>query len=338
MMTNSTLAKVTSGVVITIGDIHLSDKFQGQHISYIDNCRRVMARILEMAHSHKDVSVIFLGDLFGVSERRFTTREFLKEVMDFFEELNSHTHKRVFSVKGNHDISHHGMSDFDFFVSLGLLQTPATIDYTPGDAGIRFHLISYGQERRELPFSDTLVNVGLAHNDFGLPGVASSGWFHGDKAFDLESLTNFNRLRMLLSGHIHTPSPEPAYVNYEVDGDTNECLLYYPGCPTRVSERFDDCNAIVFSLDNGSVSFDTMSFNLIPVSEEFHDKVEEDLTAKGIDDDTQEALMEIVGNLQSNTGLLEGNIISIIQSRIDIPESVKTLALSFLEKELNRAR
>lgn len=327
---------VTKGCLLVIGDLHLSDKFRGQHKDYQGTCRWVMNRILDMAadakQSHGAVSIMLLGDLFGVKEKRFTTREFFLEVYAFFKELNSLCRGNVFSVIGNHDISHDDRSDFEVFGALGMLKVPEYVDFVVGDTGIRVHFLHYGMERETLTLHPTMSNVALGHNDFGLPGQPEYAWYSSN-SISLESCTNLDGISLLLSGHIHTPAPAPSYVTMP---SGKELTLFYPGSPARVSERYDDCIAVKFYPDAEGITYTPVEFGLIPLDEEFYPKQSKDDNPSK-QEDNHETLVEIVGKLSGHT-LIEGNILELIKHRPDVSDSVKKISIDLLTKQLNKAK
>lgn len=332
------MSAIKGGAVLVVGDLHLSDKFVGGHQDYRATCRFVMSRIQTMLsdlkEKHGSVSLFLLGDLFGVSEKRFTSRTFFLEVAEWFTALNELTNSHTYSVRGNHDIAHNDLSDFEVFSSLGLFKVPDYVDYhAADDDGIRFHFVHYGHENDDLTYSKSLINIGLAHNDFGLPGHPEIEWFPNEDAILLERQKNLQDLTMLLVGHIHKPTPH-AYVTMP---NGNELQMIYPGNPTRVSEpRVDDVFAVSFApSEDGYISFGAEYFNLPPVEEEFREDYlnPPESETKALSEETIETLKTIVGRLNGKS-LFDGDLISQINNRMDVPESVKSLAIKYLEAEL----
>lgn len=334
--------KINGGAVVIIGDLHYSDKYKGSHIDYLRNCYRVMEQvelnIERIKGNYGKVSVIFLGDLFGVNEKIFTTNSFMLRVYDHFTRLKALTDGHVYSVRGNHDIGHNDTTSFETLAHLGSYLVPAShVDYfISDDDGIRFHFLHYGEETRELNKLDGFADVVLAHNDFGLPGLPDYGWFPSPKRLDLEGMSNLNGVSLVISGHIHQPSPEPAYVTLP---SGNEATLFYPGCPTRVKvdENYDDCHMVVFYPQGTEVGYTHESFGLVPASELFLVKSEDDSKPE-VDTLTQEqreSLTTIVGMLQTRP-TVEKDLIELIQGRVDISPSIRNIATDLLTKELNK--
>lgn len=312
--------------VLVVGDLHLSDKFQGQHKDYYANCVEVMdaieLKVQALKAEHGSVSLLLLGDLFGVSEKRFTTRVFFLRVVEWFMRLNQ-VCDEVATVRGNHDISHTDLPDFDVLKELGCFSNPRKLDWElSGDEGIRFHFVNYGHELDPLELKKDWGNIVLAHNDFG-----STVGYSGDN-----QITNmpWEGVDLVISGHIHTPSIDDVYIQM----GTGDIPLVYLGCPTRVAERVPDVFVMEFVASQNEVSYSKKLFGLKPVDEEFHPRVEKPSSVdKEVEKQRLESLKSIVGSL--NTKRLVGvNLLELIEQRSDISPSVKKLCIKLLKDEL----
>lgn len=268
---------VEGGAVLVFGDLHLSSKYEGKHIDYMGNCIRVMMMIMEIAKEEKRknglAAIILLGDVFGVKERNLNDPRFKSMVITFFQVLNRLTDNNVYSVRGNHDFGDY--PEFNQFELLGLIKNPDWVDYKfNGKDELRFHIMNYGNEDMDIPLiknaegSEDASDVVLAHNDFYVDGVTT--WYaHGDKVIHLATKRNFIGVDLLVVGHIHNPSPEKHVVSIY---DKHQLALEYPGCPTRVSQRYDDCYYMRFYAGEGTggaTEVERKNYGLWPASEEF---------------------------------------------------------------------
>lgn len=269
---------VQGGAVLVFGDLHLSSKYQGKHIDYMGNCIRVMMMIMEIAANEKKknglAAIILLGDVFGVKERNLDDNPRFKSlVITFFQALNRLTNDNVYSVRGNHDFGDY--PEFNQFELLGLIKNPDWVDYQfEGGDQLRFHIMNYGNEDMDIPLiknnegSEDASDVVLAHNDFYVDGVTT--WYaHGDKVINLSTKRNFIGVELLVVGHIHNPSPEKHMVSIY---DQHQLALEYPGCPTRVSQRYDDCYYMRFYAGpetGGQTEVERQYYGLWPAKEEF---------------------------------------------------------------------
>lgn len=321
--------------LVIVGDTHLSSKYQGTHINYIETSYLTMQHILRLVKKHKKsngkVALVLLGDLFGVKERNIHDDQFFDQVYTWFYSLNVLCDGHVYSVKGNHDMGVY--TTFDLMVNMGLLKNPKFIDFCTdkGDLEGRFHIVNYGQERAELDYPDNseAANFVLGHADYSIKGVTA--WYDSPSQVEVATLENFKDVSAIISGHIHTPQ-QP----YTVDmPDGNRLQLFFPGAPSRVTERFPDCFYVYFSYDRttGDTNFDTELMGLRPIDEEFIP--ESEIITKDTAEETYnlDGIEEILGTLSSHS-TVEGNIINQIRQHQGASEQVREKAVEFLEKVL----
>lgn len=333
-------AVITSDKVLVFGDPHLSAVYSGTHRDYQENCRRVMIQFLDHVRSAQEgghtVAVIFLGDVFGVKERNIRDHGFLAEVIMFFKQLNLLCQNNVFSVRGNHDFGSGGSyPDFALFEVMGYIRNPLWIDYKPSneDRQLRFHLVNFGAEDRKLamaheePGSD-VSDIILAHNDFKIDGLTA--WYGGD-SIDLKRQVNFSGADLLIVGHIHTPTEGflPCTIANGAD-----IQMFYPGCPTRVSERYDDCYYVIFEMDGAGATYTSPKFGLWSAEEEFFPKTElpeearlEEMAAK----ERNARLEELVSSMQENQ-IFGGDLVHQITNYPQFTEESKQVALDYYGK------
>lgn len=335
---------VYGGKLLIFGDLHISSSFSGQHKDYLFECYETMDRILELVQKEQASAVVLLGDISGVNEKNIKDRQVLMRFMMFLSMLNRATNGNVFAVKGNHDCG--DFTDFDMVLGLGLIKNPKYINYygkKPGSKKnegleVRFHLVNYGDEHHRLNIAsaeDNASNVVLGHNEYFIEGVTN--WYSAGGDVRLSNLDNFIGVSLVVSGHIHVPSDEILYTTLK---DSSSIGLFYLGCPTRVSDRYDDCWYFTFQyekMEDGdwSTSYDAKFFGLKPASEVFYPK--EDF----VDDSEDDELSERVNNSAKLTEIvkeiMEGRITSgDLNHQIDVvpgvrPE-VKALAKQYLEK------
>lgn len=323
---------INGGNVLIFGDLHLSSTYTGQHKDYTYDCYKTMDIILEKVKKFQPSAVFFLGDLIGVRERNIKDRQFLFRVILFFTSLNEVTNWNVYSVKGNHDFG--GFSDFDMLTGLGYVKNPSYVDYcTPdGSIEVRFHLVNYGEEERELYLADTdgASNIVLGHSDFTVEGVTD--WYRHKNSVFLSRLKNFIGVDMVISGHIHTPSDE--FLSVSVCGVTT-LDLFYTGSPSRTSERFDDCWYLIFSYTGKFTKYDADLMGLDPADKVFYPKG----SFVGVSEEEEEqsradeALTSIVKEIMEGR-LLSGDLFKQIRLVPGASEVAKDLACSYLQRAI----
>lgn len=323
--------RIDGGDILCFADTHLSAIFEGTHKSYLYECYEVMDSILDKVSKVKPKAVLLLGDLIGVKEHGISDKRFLSRVMMFFSNLYTITNGNVYSVKGNHDFG--DFSDFDFLVSLGYIRNPKFVDYyVNGKPEVRFHFVNYGDEKKPLEISSESSNIVLGHCDYYVEGVTT--WYTPKKGrTDLKTLNNFCGVDLVISGHIHVPSLE---VHYTTLPNGESIGLFYPGCPTRVSERFDDCWYLRFFYDEeeGMTNYSADIFGLRKAEEVFYPK--EDFDYSDEESEKQEkdtkVLNEIINEIFESR-LAQGDIFGQLD-RIPADDDVKALAKEYLNRAI----
>lgn len=345
-------SNVVGGEVRIYGDLHFSDLFTGRHKNYLATCMGVMGRIeKEVLSEENNIStVVLLGDLVGHKEGNISNRLILSSFCNFFRKLKD-ANKKVFVVKGNHDFIGN-YPEFDFIASLGLFETSETTDgyfdyygteeqLASGVPEVRFHLVDYGLENRELNTADApSSNIVLAHNNFTIQGVTT--WYRDHAGIELCMQSNFEGVDMVISGHIHDPSPEIVAVEMLCGGS---CMLFYTGCPTRpIYDKtcYESCWSVsfIYNSETNETQYNANIFELIPLEEEFYleDTFVEDL--KQVDETEQvrvEALKEVLDDIikcRMTTGDIKQQI-NIIPNATD---SAKKMACDYLQIALDNRK
>lgn len=252
--------------VLTVGDLHLSDKYSRRHIDYFRDCQEHMEEITNVIKRQAVTHVILTGDVVGrTTEKNLENRESLLYFMKVFQVWNELTNGNVYVVRGNHDYGEN-ITDFEMFVSLGYLKTADHID----TVGTRFHLINFGEHERELQLKedDGLYHVAIMHTNLQVEGQTT--WYvRGNDGVELSTLTNLKGVSMIIGGHIHNPSPN--LVSTEIDGENID--LFYLGCATRPkfdANVWEKSYGVLFQSTEESVEYIRIDYDLRPAHEIFH--------------------------------------------------------------------
>lgn len=334
--------KVIGGKILIIGDLHISDVFEGRHKNYLSNCYEVLADIENKVTELNPSVIVFLGDLVGWNESNIRSREVLSHLCKWFMHIGEN--RKIFCVRGNHDMK--GYPEFQFLSDLRLFETASTCDgyfdyygYEGQEVPeIRFHLVDYKQEHRELNIaSGGTSNVVLAHNNFTIQGYTN--WYQEHDGIELAMQQNFTDVDIVISGHIHNPSPD-FYATQMVGG--GECMLFYVGCPTRpIKDKncYDKCWYLVFDYSESakSTSFDALDFNLKPLVEEFYDDdtfIEEKSEDEIANEIRTQALKDVLEDILKYR-MCDGNLLEAIDKIPNATNEAKDLAKSYLQFALN---
>ena len=334
--------KVVGNNILIIGDLHISDVFEGKHKNYLKNCFDVLGEIEEKVGEVNPSAIVLLGDIVGWSESNIRSREVLSQLCKWFMRVG--VGRKIFCVRGNHDTK--GYPEFQFLSDLKLFETATTcggyFDYYGDESQekpeVRFHLVDYGKEKEELQLAeDGVSNIVLGHNNYTIKGYTN--WYQEHSGIELSGLHNFKGVDMVVSGHIHNPSPALYSTELDVGGN---CALFYVGSPTRpIKDRniYDSCWYLSFKYDRGTNStiFDAVPFELKPVNEIFYAEEEflvenqEEIEAEEI---RTEALKEVLTEIMKYR-ISSNNLLESISNIPNATNEAKELASKYLQFALN---
>lgn len=327
----------TAKNILIFGDIHADDVFEGKHKNYAENTITVFKSILKKTAERKPDIVFLMGDLVGVRPGRskVRTRIYLQALIGFIRALGP----EVVILKGNHDYAED--SDYDFLNGIGVFTSPSNLGHTYDinttgnkEDTLRFHLRDFGKEnmKLELDTNKDGINIVLAHNEFYIEGAEYRRRSEG--AFELTKHTPFYGADVILSGHIHQPSPHIEDFNTLTGVQTAFVNL---GCPTRPSsaENYNEVWLIEFKYEEGNWHFNPEPFELEPASNVFlkQDTMFEEVKAEmeAYDKDRRLSLDTVLTTiLESGPNLL--NVREQIQRIPAARQESKDKALALLEQ------
>lgn len=343
---------VIGGNTVLFGDPHFSDIYTGSHKDYMKQSYFLMQRYWDIVtNEQKNVTcVVFLGDIFGVREQRLRSREYLSDVIKFFQRLNSKvrsnakklggnaTNGVVACVKGNHDMSP-SFTDFDFFVDQGLFVNPESIDIenaVTGETELRMHFVNWGDEDTELDIIESGSNLVLGHGEYSIPDL-SIYLPPSANTRVVSKMANFNGVDFLISGHIHMPSPAFEFGRTSNGGEIG---LFYPGSPARVAERIDEVFYVSLSCSKEGTDLSNHNMGLNPAEEIFIPKDEEldGSELVGVDEEYEERNEKLKGILEEviSHRVSQGDLNEQIFKIPHVSTEAKNLATEYLQKVEDR--
>ena len=335
---------VVGGNILFIGDLHISDVFQGKHKNYLSNCFKILGRLSKEINESQPSAIVLLGDLVGWSETNIKDRQVLSMFCKELIEWNNIC--PVYAVRGNHDIK--GYPDFMFLTELNLLITSEKcggyFDYYGYEGQevpeARFHIVDYNDEDKILDYYEGTSNIVLGHNNYTIDGVTN--WYNEHDGKEINMIRNFSNVDMIISGHIHTPSPE--IVSTQLSSGKN-CMLFYPGCPTRpIKEKntYTSCWLVYIGYNERKKDTDinTIEFKLDAVEDVFYtdeefitDKTEEEVN----EEIRREALKEILDDAIKYR-ITTGDPIEQIDNIPNASDEAKSVAKDYLQLAFNNTR
>lgn len=339
-------SKVVGKNVLIFGDLHFSDIHTGRCKDYLSNCMRVLGDMSRMVNEKKPCAVVLLGDIVGVSETNIRSRLVLSKFCQVLQEISKLC--EIYVIRGNHDNGDY--PEYQFLSDLGFFKTSEMCKVSQDKLGyfdyfgkedsevpeIRFHLMDYGQETQELELSpnEDTTDIVLAHNNFSIQGYTN--WYADQDGIELCGLDNLKDVYMIVSGHIHNPSPQDVSTEMRCGGS---CSLFYPGCPTRPSadQNYESCWVVRFEFEEDGTNWYADEWSLAPLEDVFYnaeefveekseDKVEELERKKALKDVLDEIIKCRIGG---------NNLMEQIDSIPNASESAKEIAKEYLQNALN---
>ncbi len=328
--------RIVGGKVLLIGDLHISDIFTGKHKDYLSNCFSVLGKLSRIIDEKQPSAIVLMGDIVGNRETNIKSREVLSKFCDVLQAWNNVC--PVYTVTGNHDLK--GFSDLTFLSRLGLIRTSASFDGVLDYYGTeeqelpeaRFHIVDFGDERRELDICHGTSNIVLGHNNFTIQGVTN--WYQEHDGLEVAMMSNFADVDMVISGHIHAPSPDIAQVR-TTSGNT--CQLLYLGCPTRPSKDaniYTSCwvGEVEYFAELGYTDVNTIALELDAIEDVFYE--DDELITEKTEYELQEELRKenLKGVLEDLTKyrLGAGDPIQQIENIASGSEQAKATAIKYL--------
>ena len=332
---------IVGGNILVIGDLHFSDKKDyGKHKNYLENCFDVLNQLDTIISEQKPSGIVLLGDIVGNNETNVHSREQLSKFCKYLIRWN--TYGPIFAVRGNHDLN--GYPDFLFLDELNLIISSSKCNgyfdfYADNNSEIpatRFHIVDYKDEHRPLEICKGARNVVLGHNNYIIPGLTN--WYQQHEGLEFSKFPNFEDIRLVISGHIHNPSPDFVSTTM-ING--NVCSLYYPGCPTRPSKDvncYDACSVMRISYNEQSklTDFAIIPMQLKPMEEIFYDSAMiTDKTEEEIENEMRmSALKDVLGDLLKYR-MNQTDPLSQIDNIPNATDKAKEIAKAYMIRALN---
>lgn len=335
--------KVVGDGVLLVGDLHFSDVYSGKHKNYLQNCFSVLAKIRDRVIETKPAALVILGDVVGVNEGNVRNREVLSQLCNFFHDVSKVC--KIYCVRGNHDFNG-SFPEFQFLSSLGIFETSTScdgfFDYFGKESQtvpeIRFHLMDYGSEGIKLNLApEPTTNIVLGHNNFTVQGMTT--WYHQHGGIELGTMANLDGVYMMISGHIHNPSPQIVATSMISGG---HCLLFYPGCPTRPTlekNMYTSCWFMEFRFneeDNCTV-YDAVEFPLEPVEDVFYadDEFVEEKTEEELAEMERTAALRDVLDDILKCRMTQGDLAGQVYAVPNASDEAKAMAVKYLQIALD---
>ena len=246
--------------VLLYGDIHLSTRNRAKHRSYPDESLHYFEFITDQAEKLGVDVIVGLGDLTYGNFGNLKYREIVENLLD---RQNKQTNGRRYELKGNHDITAAGYSEYDFYTSRGKIKTSERIE---GEKVV-IELLDYAEPAKYTEEGGLMIDqnpdkkhVVLCHDFLQFRDSKLGGY--GDP-YIIEELAGFKGADWLICGHIHDMLSDKGMVR-----GGNACNLFYPGAMTRPITKGDIMEKAAIVVIDTDLSEDYVSIyevELLPV-------------------------------------------------------------------------
>lgn len=298
--------------VLIYGDPHLCSKRVGYHKDYAEHSLNNLRYIESLVREHECDTVICLGDF---ADGTFSLNYRL-EVDKVLQDLNGYTKGNHYTLKGNHDVSTAGLTEYDYYTNKGLIKNTDVLELD----GCNIYFANYGCIDDIKLRDNGKKNILLSHDYLVFNGSKGVNPYY--KPIYVEDCLNLLDMDLIICGHIHNK------VRYTKDG----VHIIYPGSSSMGSIDSDTtCYFIILDCDE-----DNYKLNFIEYSkskEDLYDLVKYnlDVERKQLTDSVKENITEVL-NLESlESYSLDVTNFRLVINGLDIDKEVKDCAIKLLD-------
>lgn len=317
------LGEILAKVAI-YGDIHLSSKSYGAHRDYPNESLYYFKLITDKTIEKNATHLIGLGDL---TYGRFNTLEYREQVEAELERQIKQVGNNRYELKGNHDSATYGMTEYEYYVKKGKINTSRNIRI----GKVNISMVDSGQHNNtEILIDNDSINVVLAHDFFKFSDTEIADY---GKSIILDDLHKWYGIDYLICGHIH---------NYHLfkglmikEGIGKETLVNYLGSLCRPSFRaghMDEVGRMCFLtiMDDGTMEYEIEEIPLLSLEESFNLELKAEQAKAKEEKENRLDISDIVQQLNSHERNI-GNPEDIIAAMGGIDAKYKNKAIELLK-------
>lgn len=305
------------------GDIHLCSRNYGGHNNYPQESLHYFKRLNEIAKENNITHDIRLGDF---TYGKFNDLQYRTDIEKELKKAKEQVNGNLYILKGNHDISSTGMTEYEFYLNAKWFNgsTNITID------NVNINMLNYGDiEKPIIEPSKNSIDIIVGHDYYKFSDTQLPNY---GNAIEIDNKIKWFGVDLILLGHIHNFHKFKGVI--VKDGVGHPTVVEYLNCPCRPSyqEGLDEDWHLFFLdiMQDGTVKVNEYTEPLLNISECFNfDKMQ---TKKEVEEQKRIDLSDIiqrVGNYTSMTGDPE----IVIQNMTDVEEKYKQKALELLRED-----
>lgn len=308
--------------VLFSGDTHLSSRNYGGHFDYPKESLYYFEQLNKIAKEHNVTHDIRLGDFtFG----KFHDLQYRADVEEQLRIANEQVNGNLYILKGNHDVSSTGMTEYEFYLKSGWFRGAENITLD----NVNISMLNYGEHliKNIIPPSSNTIDIVAGHGYFKF---ADTNLPNYGIAFDLDNKQDWFGVDLIILGHIHKFHKFKGLIVKDNIG--HPTVVEYLNCPCRPS-YLDDLDTtwhlfILSIFTDNSVSVEEIEVPLLPIEECFNiDKIREEKIASMQKKIDMKDIIQRVGSYTSSIGDPE----IIINNMIDVEQKYRDKALELLK-------
>jgi len=299
------------------GDDHYSSNNRGNHKDYSYETLYYARKKLDIAKERGITHWISTGDF---TYGRFNRLEYRIEVEKILQEQRNLTNGNHYMIKGNHDISNKGMTEYEYYLDKGMFKSGTNI--TVGNCNI--NMVDHGKhETTDVIIEEGKTNLLFTHGCFTFN---TSNYFKNFNPIILDNFEKWFGIDMIISGHIHTRTIVDG-VMYKGNRGKKLLIDYLP-CLSRPEYKNGDNEEIgyvaIVEVYDDTVKYEVIEFPLLPLEESFAlEKMKKDMEHK-------ETIRINMGNVVSSVNSFDrniGNPEDIINGKMDVSKEIRDKAI-----------
>ena len=245
--------------ILVVGDNHLSSSNRSNHTDYSQEGIEALEFIVNIIKERGITHYVGLGDItYGKFDLAFRAK-----VDQLYNERHSVLDGKVYELRGNHDITMKGISEWEYYNTHrklinnfdGIVKVTDGYSYYDVD-GLRMHFVDYGAEDCDLVIKEDSSNIAFTHNYFRFKDSIMPNF---GKSIELDTKENWFGVDAIMCGHIHNNITIKGTMTK--DGVGKEIIVYYPGNLIRTDYLQDmpSCGEVLIITNGESVSFEKVS-------------------------------------------------------------------------------